>query len=260
MDANEPCPKCRAKGADTRGDNLHRYPDGHGYCFACHYVDFPESFRPEKESIASSNEPQDLALPKDATDAIDFTALQWLTRYDITMEEVRQYKMMWSPKQQFLIFPIYQSMGWNDMELYPDALSMKMGAWQARTFNSNWKAKYYNVGPLHDVFTIFNLIGGDGNFIVVVEDMLSAIRVARKYAALPMFGSMLTMAQLHHIKDSIIENIIFWLDEDKCEEGMQMAKQATQLGFGATFIVTKHDPKDYEDVEINEIIRQNKLY
>lgn len=31
----EPCPKCRSKGGDTRGDNLTRYSDGHGYCFAC---------------------------------------------------------------------------------------------------------------------------------------------------------------------------------------------------------------------------------
>jgi twinkle protein len=35
----EPCPACRAKGEDTSGDNLIRYSDGHGYCFACkHYV------------------------------------------------------------------------------------------------------------------------------------------------------------------------------------------------------------------------------
>lgn len=31
----EPCPKCQAKGLDTHGDNLTRYSDGHGFCFAC---------------------------------------------------------------------------------------------------------------------------------------------------------------------------------------------------------------------------------
>lgn len=31
----EPCPKCREKGGDTHGDNLTRYSDGHGFCFAC---------------------------------------------------------------------------------------------------------------------------------------------------------------------------------------------------------------------------------
>ena len=31
----EPCPKCQAAGADNSGDNLVRFDDGHGYCFAC---------------------------------------------------------------------------------------------------------------------------------------------------------------------------------------------------------------------------------
>lgn len=35
----EPCPACRSKGGDTSGDNLTRYSDGHGFCFACrHYI------------------------------------------------------------------------------------------------------------------------------------------------------------------------------------------------------------------------------
>ncbi len=34
----EACPSCRAQGKDNSGDNLVRYSDGHGYCFACeHY-------------------------------------------------------------------------------------------------------------------------------------------------------------------------------------------------------------------------------
>jgi twinkle protein len=33
----EPCPKCRDKGNDRTGDNLARYSDGHGYCFACEH-------------------------------------------------------------------------------------------------------------------------------------------------------------------------------------------------------------------------------
>ena len=33
----EPCPKCRENGNDKSGDNLARYSDGHGYCFACEY-------------------------------------------------------------------------------------------------------------------------------------------------------------------------------------------------------------------------------
>ena len=33
----EPCPQCQEAGKDTSGDNLARYNDGHGHCFACGY-------------------------------------------------------------------------------------------------------------------------------------------------------------------------------------------------------------------------------
>lgn len=33
----EACPECRANGGDTSGNNLVRYDDGHGHCFACNY-------------------------------------------------------------------------------------------------------------------------------------------------------------------------------------------------------------------------------
>ena len=34
---HEACPSCRGLGNDNSGDNLARYSDGHGYCFACNY-------------------------------------------------------------------------------------------------------------------------------------------------------------------------------------------------------------------------------
>ena len=37
-----PCPKCREKGNDTKGDNLVSYDDGHKYCYACTYTEFSD--------------------------------------------------------------------------------------------------------------------------------------------------------------------------------------------------------------------------
>ena len=35
----EQCPKCAALGNDNSGDNLARYDDNHGYCYACEYYE-----------------------------------------------------------------------------------------------------------------------------------------------------------------------------------------------------------------------------
>lgn len=36
---HEPCPSCRENGGDSRGNNLARYSDGHGFCHACGYYE-----------------------------------------------------------------------------------------------------------------------------------------------------------------------------------------------------------------------------
>lgn len=39
----EQCPKCAEMGLDSSGDNLARYSDGHGYCFACEHYEHGNS-------------------------------------------------------------------------------------------------------------------------------------------------------------------------------------------------------------------------
>lgn len=46
----EACPKCQESGNDTSGDNLVRYDDGHGHCFAC---GFHQSEKGEGKKVRS---------------------------------------------------------------------------------------------------------------------------------------------------------------------------------------------------------------
>lgn len=48
----EPCPDCRSRGADSTGDNLVRYADGHAYCYAC---DYRENGSGERKGSVSGN-------------------------------------------------------------------------------------------------------------------------------------------------------------------------------------------------------------
>ena len=47
-----PCPSCRERGEDTKGDNKAVYADGHGYCFSCSTY-FPsqeqDNYQPQQE-------------------------------------------------------------------------------------------------------------------------------------------------------------------------------------------------------------------
>ena len=47
---HEPCPACRERGRDIKGDNLAVYDDGHKYCFACEYWEgSKEGYKPMEE-------------------------------------------------------------------------------------------------------------------------------------------------------------------------------------------------------------------
>ena len=51
----EPCPSCRQQGNDSSGDNLVRYSDGHGYCFACEYFQKGDNVQYETKVPSSIN-------------------------------------------------------------------------------------------------------------------------------------------------------------------------------------------------------------
>ena len=54
----ERCPECAKKGKDTRGDNLHRYEDGHAWCFSCGYRQPSDAMRLLQNMMNASENPR----------------------------------------------------------------------------------------------------------------------------------------------------------------------------------------------------------
>jgi len=73
--SKEACPKCRESGRDRHGDNLVCYDDGHKYCYACQYAEFPTQPR-EEESMNQ-----------------DYT-YEYIPARGLTAETLRQYHVM----------------------------------------------------------------------------------------------------------------------------------------------------------------------
>ena len=66
---HEPCPRCREKGGDVKGNNLARYSDGHGYCHACgHYEPAPGlSGKPDGKSGFGRPQPKGKEAGREAS-------------------------------------------------------------------------------------------------------------------------------------------------------------------------------------------------
>lgn len=235
------CPNCKSMGKDRHGDNLAVYADGHKWCYSCSYYE-PSSARDRITKQKLPEHPGTITLPEDASSEIDFLGMQWLAKYEITRDEIRSFRIKWSPSRKWLIFPVYSG---------DDTLLM----FQAKIFGEG-NTKYLTFGMPERVLNVLHQKKGvdDKGSVVLVEDVVSAIKVSRNFSALPLYGSFLSSSKLGRMQFSRMENLIFWLDYDKRKESLAIAQSAKVFGFKTSIIITGKDPKEYSDQEIIDIV------
>lgn len=229
----EECPACHIPGSKK---TFARYNDGHAYCFYCKHYESGNILtvleRPENDS-------QEVKLPYDAQKEIPVKCLIWLSQYEITRQELLNHDIMYSKDRDFLIFPYYG----DDKQLV---------AWQARDFKPNPKSKWYSKGPLEDVY---KFCGERSNKCVIVEDIVSAIKVGRVRQALPIFGTNCRARRLSSLKLLGIDELAIWLDPDALFKGLSISSEAQTYGFKTRLISSAHDPKEETIETIERVLK-----
>ena len=230
------CPVCRQAGNDISGDNLALYDDGHKYCYACgYYSPPPETIKAVKEKLSEEIKHDSRTcsrLPLDISPDIDIRGKRWLLGYELTAEEIKNF--WWSPSREQLIYPVFNEEGY-------------LILWQARNFGGNAKTKYYSSGPLHDHF---HILRGGALPLILVEDVVSAIKVSRNFEAMPLFGSTISQQNLVRLRDHVASEIGIWLDPDKHTEANRIKNRAKELGIDAFVIMSIVDPKAHPSAKI----------
>lgn len=232
-----PCPNCRKKGADKSGDNLIKYSDGHSFCFACKYFERGErSFVPPSHDVE-----QQIRLPHDCQPDLPYEPANWLAKYEITRSEVQNNHIMWSPSRKMLVFPFY---GEDEGDLL---------GWQGRYFDGSGR-KYYTSGTVDSIFAYQNLTAASESGIIIVEDVVSSIKVGRYGCSIPLFGSRIPMTKRAHLR-IVSEKLTIWLDYDKRVDAYAYADMMQMLGYKTLVIITKQDPKEIDDDELENIVK-----
>lgn len=222
---HEPCPRCGSR------DNLARYDDGSAWCFGCSKVE-PRTHLPKFQ------EKDDEYVQLDDDLCTDFAGhvVEWLARYGISVSEALKHGWRYAPKRDQLVFI------WRD-EKGNVALT------QARNFWKGAKVKYFTVGSVEQVLPIFQTSGLLRQLprkLVVVEDVVSAAKIARQCDAMPCLGSTLSNGRLARLRASY-DVLVPWLDEDKWKNAVNIADRAKLIGFTTKVVYTEKDPKEYED-------------
>ncbi len=240
---HEPCPKCGSK------DNLARYADQSAWCFGCHYHEratrAPSTFLSRASRDVPPEVPEYPQLPDDCGTEFSEEAVAWLAKFHLSIPEAIRYGVVYSPSRQQVIY--------------------RMGSvWQARNFNPTRlkKSKNFTSGNVNECLHIFGHNDGSGTgttiqlspqTLVIVEDPVSAMRIAPLRPSIPLLGSHLATSRLIALT-GLYDSIWFWLDSDKLKEAREMAERARLIDVKTRVIYTDLDPKCYTFDQLKEIL------
>jgi len=160
----------------------------------------------------------------------------WLaTKYGLTDDEI---------DENFFYAPL------SDRHVYCHKDSEGDEFFEARSVSSRAvpKSQQYGNKP-----TVFMGKYEEQKTLVIVEDIISAIKVGRQYGAMPLFGAFLSARQMAEIGRLKLDRVIVWLDCDKYTLGMKYAKDLGIL-VPSVAIQTYEDPKFFNDEVIAHIV------
>lgn len=171
-------------------------------------------------------------------------AQDWLKQYGITHNDLLTFDVLFSHKQNALIFPFYDIRG-------------GLFAYQMRQFAPG-KPKWHTVGKIHSEPVWFT---GDGlttliDTVVLVKDVVSAMKVGHICDTIVLFGTDIKKAVI----DGPLEcykNVVLWLDKDAQKKAIEYSHQLHYMLQGSVncyVISTEEDPKAHTIREIEELL------
>jgi len=232
-----PCPNC------TSSDALAKYENG-TYCFSCKY-----STLEIIKTLKNQNQ-ENLTLTPNQADWVSLdshkhiSAYTFLKSYHINQQLIDKYQLMWSPQTNRLVLPfIYKT---------------KCVGGQLRSLDKRPMRKYLNVGDT-GIWNPNNLLATIvANWamttIVVVEDIISAIRINEILPAVALCGTKTDNSTKETLR-KLGKTIILWLDSDiPGQNACKKLKCSLQLTNDVKVIKTELDPKCYKKADLESYL------
>lgn len=225
-------PKCGSS------DARYVYKDGSSFCFSCRTASRgnwnPYAYT---EPVAKAS---GLPLPDDASHDFPEHVVLWVAKYGLTIEELIKHGCYYSASWDQLIYT------WKDGD-------GRVVLWQGRNFRPTAKAKCFTQGTPDDVLPLY----GESSCpsLVIVEDPVSAMKVARFTQSLPALGSDLSPNKLARIaRLPGLSRVVVWLDGNMYPKAQRMAQRFQMLGLTACAVYTEQDPKAVSDAVMQEML------
>ena len=240
-----PCPSCRSRGGDSRGDNLARYLDGSAHCFACgHHIHAKRYLPKVKEEHVEKS-----VLPRDFTREVPAEGWKWLLQYGLPYSYWKPLTG-YSPAEERLILTVG-----NPVRFSIGRYVGRNAGERARESPGFRKWKVYG-----DRLGYAELLGDASSspyeVVVLVEDVISSHKVAQVAPAMALFGTDVHKKALQALR-ALKRPVVLWLDEDQYRVlPRKINRLQAFLDVPVRFIRKRKDPKEYSVEEIKEILNE----
>lgn len=221
------------RGKDRSQDNLAIYIDGSKHCFSCGWHIGP-NFKHHFDSKKETNVHEKIVLPSDWSRDIPVDHWKWLLQYGLPMSYWKAYCGFTEKENRLIIThgnPVYVSVG----------RSLDLGA-------SKWKIYGDKTSRVE---TLSRQLSKE---VVLVEDLVSAHKVAQVTSCIPLFGTAIFDLVIKELR-ALERPVTLWLDADQYSLlPKKMGRLQALLNVPVRHICTPKDPKSYSVVEIKDIL------
>lgn len=183
-----------------------------------------------------------LELPTDFTLHIPARHRVWLFKSGITESEQVKFNIGWSPAHHRIVLPVY-----NDAQ--------ELICVQMRAVLEKQEPKYLNPKGPKVNGAVFYAECKDSDTFVVVEDILSAIKISRVANTFSILGTNMTFERAGYIA-SKTNAVKLWFDNDKAGHGAnkKSADRLSMFDVHTSCVYSDADPKCYTTQEITEFL------
>lgn len=178
-----------------------------------------------------------------STVALSNTQMKWFdNKYGLFMSELLKNKFRFNPKRKSVVMPIFNAnnfdVGVVDRDFFNGRKPKAITYW----FN--------DVPKVHFPAGWDNKVGREDYPLVIVEDIISAIKVSRFLPCVALLGSHLSDNVVQHIH-KFFNKIIISLDDDAINNSLKAKRKYGVLFEGFKIIHTPQDPKDMSIARLN---------
>lgn len=217
-------------------------------CYRCGFTDVEYKGQHSLAEIKRINELNELAekpltkleLPNDFTKEIPIHGRLWLYKAGITEARWREFGFGYSEIYDRVIMPIFEN--------------NKLVWFQCRALHHGQKPKY--IQPARDRSNIMFSVGcnnTDLRRVIVVEDILSAVRVGKHTPTKSLLGTKVTTQQAAALGK--YSEVITWFDPDTAgRKGANKIRRTIGLITEVRNVSSSRDPKELSDSEITKCL------